>query len=250
MNKYKKPLLFALAMLPVSAIAIFFTVLYQFDLYDEATVELLISQVGSIELVMVITMVQNCGMIFAACFFGYILASRLNLLKPFRFEKRTLIVCFAASVLSGIVLALDYWTFGAAEPLIRESTAAGITLYGVIASILYGGIVEELLMRLFIMSLIAWILWKLFARKQASIPECILITANIVAAILFAAGHLPATLLTFGTLSPMLLFRCFLLNGGFGLLFGWLYRKHGLHYAMTAHAGAHVISKLIWIFFI
>ena len=35
-----------------------------------------------------------------------------------------------------------------------------------------------------------------------------------------------------------------------GLLFGWLYRKHGLQYAMIAHGGCHLISKLIWILFL
>ena len=50
--------------------------------------------------------------------------------------------------------------------------------------------------------------------------------------------------------SPILIFRCFLLNGSFGLAFGWLYRKYGLRYAMIAHGGCHVVSKLIWILFI
>ena len=36
----------------------------------------------------------------------------------------------------------------------------------------------------------------------------------------------------------------------FGLAFGWLYRKYGLRYAMIAHGGCHVVSKLIWILFI
>ena len=49
----------------------------------------------------------------------------------------------------------------------------------------------------------------------------------------------------FGTLAPLVLLRCFLLNGGLGLVFGWLYRKYGIQYAMIGHAGAHIISKLI-----
>ena len=40
------------------------------------------------------------------------------------------------------------------------------------------------------------------------------------------------------------------LAGSFGLLFGWLYRKYGLRYAMIAHGGCHVVSKLIWILFL
>ena len=77
----------------------------------------------------------------------------------------------------------------------------------------------------------------------------ILIAANILTAILFAAGHLPATIMMIGS-SSLIIFRCFLLNGVFGLLCGWLYRKYGLRSAMIAHGGCHVISKLIWILFI
>jgi membrane protease YdiL (CAAX protease family) len=70
-----------------------------------------------------------------------------------------------------------------------------------------------------------------------------------IAAILFAAGHLPATAVTFGALTPLLLFRCFLLNGGFGLVFGWLYRKYGIAYAMMGHALFHVVCKIVLLIF-
>ena len=39
-------------------------------------------------------------------------------------------------------------------------------------------------------------------------------------------------------------------NGGIGLMFGRLYRKHGIAYAMIAHAGCHIVSKLIWVLFL
>ena len=77
----------------------------------------------------------------------------------------------------------------------------------------------------------------------------VLVTANVIAAFLFAAGHMPATLSMLGS-TPLIIFRCFLLNGGVGLLFGYLYRKYGLRYAMIAHGGCHIVSKLIWILFI
>ncbi|MBQ8258777.1 MAG: CPBP family intramembrane metalloprotease [Clostridia bacterium] len=125
-----------------------------------------------------------------------------------------------------------------------------MTLYGVIASILYGGIVEELLMRLFFMSLIAFLIFKIFCKGRDEVPEKVLVIANIVAALLFAAGHLPATFTAFGELTPMILVRCFLLNGAFGLLFGRLYRKYGLQYAMLSHATLHIVSKIIWFIFI
>lgn len=49
---------------------------------------------------------------------------------------------------------------------------------------------------------------------------------------------------------PLLLLRCFLLNGGFGLMFGRIYRKYGIQYAMVSHAVLHIVSKSIWLIFI
>jgi membrane protease YdiL (CAAX protease family) len=78
-------------------------------------------------------------------------------------------------------------------------------------------------------------------KKNTNKPDTgILITANVIAALLFSAGHLPSTLSMIGN-SPLIIFRCFLLNGIFGLLFGYLYRKHGLRYAMIGHAGCHIV---------
>ena len=149
-----------------------------------------------------------------------------------------------------MLFSLDYWTFGATYPAIREATLGGLTVSGHIAAVLYGGVIEEVMLRLFFLSLVAWILWKVFARKQQSAPTWVLVTANVAAALLFAAGHLPATVMTFGTLTPLLLVRCFLFNGGFALMFGYLYRKHGIHYAMISHAMLHVVSRVIWIAFV
>ena len=250
MSAIKKPLIFSLAVLPIAIVAIIFTCLYQFEMYPPEILEEAVAQVGSMALVWIITVVQNVGLIMFCCFFGYILAEKLGLWKPIIFEKRALTVTFLLSALVGIILSLDPWTFGNLIDGIKESTAAGMTIYGIIASILYGGIIEEILMRLFVMSLIAFLISKIFFKKREDVPAKVFVIANIVAALLFAAGHLPATLVTFGELSPMLLFRCFLFNGGFGMLFGWLYRKHGLHYAMLSHMTAHIVSKIIWFVFI
>ena len=250
MSAIKKPLIFSLAVLPIAIVAIIFTCLYQFEMYPPEILEEAVAQVGSMALVWIITVVQNVGLIMFCCFFGYILAEKLGLWKPIIFEKRALTITFLLSALVGIILSLDPWTFGNLIDGIKESTAAGMTIYGIIASILYGGIIEEILMRLFVMSLIAFLISKIFFKKREDVPAKVFVIANIVAALLFAAGHLPATLVTFGELSPVLLFRCFLFNGGFGMLFGWLYRKHGLHYAILSHMTAHIVSKIIWFVFI
>ena len=252
MTKFKKPLLFALCLLPIAIVAGVFVGLYQLDTLSPEMIEEVMAQVGSTELLVIIGAAQTVGYALFCGFFGYILADKIGFTKPFKPDKSKLIITFSLSLIGGVVFSLDYWVFGNLIDGVKEASEAGLTPEGVIASILYGGIIEEVMMRLFFMSLIAFILWKVFARRydRDSIPAWVFITANIVAATLFATGHLPATLAFFGELSPLLIFRCFLLNGGFGLIFGWLYRKYGIIYAMISHALFHIVSKLIWIIFI
>ena len=154
------------------------------------------------------------------------------------------------TVIAGPVLILpDLFFFGRYSQAIMDSYAVKPTVPYLIAMVTYGGVIEEVMLRLFAMSLLVFLLWKLFARKENKPTTAIYVIANVVTALLFAAGHLPTTFILLGS-SPMIIIRCFLLNGVFGLAFGLLYRKYGLRYAMIAHAGCHVISKLIWILFV
>ncbi len=52
------------------------------------------------------------------------------------------------------------------------------------------------------------------------------------------------------SITPVILIRCFLFNGGLGLAFGHLYRKYGIGYAMIAHGMAHLISDILMIIFV
>lgn len=252
MTKYKRPLLFALCLLPIAAVAGVFVGLYQLDTLSAEAVEELIREAGSVEILVIVGAVQTVLYVLVCGFFGYILADKTGLLIPFGLEKEKVLVTLAISLVGGAVFSLDHWVFGALIDGIQSANIAALTPSGFIASVLYGGVIEEVLMRLFFMSLVAFAVWKLFFRKheKESIPEAVFVIANIISALLFAAGHLPATLALFGELTPLLLLRCFLLNGGFGMIFGWLYRKCGIIYAMTAHALFHIVSKLIWIIFV
>ena len=250
MKKLKAPLLFAAALVPVGAVAAYFTILYQLEFMDAAMIAEAVAQFGSEVGLIVVYILQIAVYTFVCGFVGHILAKKLGLLTPFRFERKPLLTTLAVSLVGGILFSLDYWTFGAVIPGIQESTTETLTPIVITASVLYGGIVEELMLRFFMMSVIAFLLWKLFARRAQTAPTAVIIAANIIAAVLFAAGHLPATAMLFGSLSPLILLRCFLLNGGFGLLFGWLYRRHGIQYAMVSHAVFHIVSKLIWLLFI
>ena len=242
----KRALKFTLPLLPIALVAGYFVTVYQLELLGDDILAPALEQLGSVWVLIAITMAQTVGYAAVCGFVGCLLAGSLGLWKPIRFERAPLLKALGFSLVGGILFSLDKWTFGRWIPEVGASYEAPITLHNWLGSVLYGGIVEELMLRLFFMSLIAWVLQKLLKKQTTGI----LVAANVIAAVLFAAGHLPATWALFGRLSPMLLFRCFLLNGGFGLFFGWLYRKHGIQYAMIAHAALHIVSKLIWTIFV
>lgn len=252
MGKFKKPSLFALCLLPIATAAGIFTGFYQLEVYSEEILTELTAQLGSTGIFIIVCTAQTlCYALFCG-FFGYIFADRLGLWRPFRFEKPKVLRTLIISLVGGAVLSLDHWLFGSAINGIQSANAAGLTASGVLASILYGGIIEEVMLRLFFMSLLALIILKLFFRKHDSehIPTAVFVIANIIAAFVFAAGHLPASISIFGGLTPLIVLRCFLFNGGFGLIFGWLYRKYGIAYSMLSHMTVHIVSKLIWFAFI
>ena len=249
--KLKKPLLFTAILSPAIIVACWLVTIYAFSILAEEAKTGIIAKTGY-NLFILAGTIQSVIIAFLCSFFGYILAEKTGLLKSFCFEKNKLIITLIVTIAGGILFSLDYWTFGRLIPNLQELTGLTITVNAIISSILYGGIVEELLLRLFMMSLFAFILWKLFYRKMTieQIPAGIYIIANILAAVLFAAGHLPATAGAFGDLTALIVFRCFLLNGAFGIIFGCIYKKYGIQYAMTSHAGFHIVSKVIWLVFI
>ena len=201
-----------------------------------------------------VTAVQSAGYGLVLGAAGIFLGKKVGVWKDeTTITKKPLVIALITGVVGGAVMILsDILFFGHYSEAIMASYASKPTLAYLAGTVTYGAVIEEVMLRLFLMSLIAFILWKLFFKRydRESIPKGVFIMANMIAALVFAAGHLPATLAIFGELTPLLLFRCFLLNGGFGLIFGWLYRRYGIVYAMIGHALFHIISKLIWIIFI
>ena len=241
----KKNICFIILLSLFGLVGGYFTGIYSIEISTPEALEEVVAQVGSIEAVVLITTLQSLLYALALGLIGRAIAERLGIWRSPRLEFRPLISALAVSLFGGAVLILsDIFFFGNFSDAIRDSYQVKPTLNYFIASVTYGGVIEEVMLRLFFMSLIASILMKL--TRKSSPTDRHLIAANIISALLFAAGHLPATVMSIG-ITPMIIFRCFLLNGGNGLLFGRLYRKHGLLYACLGHIGVHIVSKLIWI---
>ena len=256
LKSYWKTLLFFAL---IGLIGGFFTGLYVLDSYPADLRQQLVDELnagglGDLNinlLIGIMTAVQAAGYGLFLGAAGIWLGKQTGLWKDeISVERKPLTVTMVAAVVGGLALILpDLLFFGPRIPAVMDSYASKPTATYMLAAMLYGGVIEEVMLRLFFMSLVAFLLHKLLGKGSPKPTTGILIAANIVAALLFATGHLPGTFQLLGD-SPLIIFRCILLNGGFGLLFGWLYRKYGLRYAMLAHGGCHAVSKLIWILFV
>ena len=109
----------------------------------------------------------------------------------------------------------------------------------------YGGIAEEILLRLLVMSFFVW-LGRFVSKTQEGKPtSAVFWVANILAAVLFGLGHLPATA-TLLPLTPLVITRAILLNGIGGVIFGWLYWKRGLEAAMVSHFSTDIVLHVLF----
>ena len=241
----KKNLWFIIFLAISGAIGGYFTGVYTVQIYDPELLEEVIAQVGSTDVIILITAVQSVGYALFCGLVGRILAEKIGLWRKLDIKLRPIASVVAVSILCGCVMILsDLLFFNNFSDTLKDSYLIKPTIEYIIASVTYGGVVEEMMLRLFFMSLIAFVLMKLTKRAEPTTAQ--IIVANIISAVLFAAGHLPATIMTM-EVNAMIIFRCFLLNGGIGLLFGRLYRRYGIQYAVLAHIGTHIISKIIWI---
>jgi len=117
--------------------------------------------------------------------------------------------------------------------------AAGVMVPPLVTRLLYGGVVEELMMRWGLMSAAVWAFWKL--SRSAEPPVSAYWGGVLAAALLFALGHLPILLLAGGA-DPGLIAAVLIGNAAPGIVFGWLYWRRGIEAAMLAHGLAHLIG--------
>ena len=238
-----------LVIIPFAVIGGITVGMYTFEHSTPEVIEAAIGQLGSYQALIAVTTIQTLIYSLFGWVAGYFIVERLGLMKSFRFEKTVLAKVCPVIIVLGLAFAADYFVMGGLIPEVAADYEKGISVAYFISSLTYGAVIEEILLRWFFMGLIALILVMIFARKKdkKEIPDWIFITANVIAALVFSVGHLPATQMFFGRITGLILFRCFLLNGSFALFFGRWFRKYGIQYAMLGHFGIHFISKIILI---
>jgi hypothetical protein len=201
-------------------------------------------------------LIQN-GIVFGgAIALGLVLSERIGTGVPLLAAKlkgvpaqgwqRTLSQAAAVGLFLGVVLAVsDALVFLRHAPAALRQFGESVPLWKrLLAGLLYGGITEEILMRLFVFSLAAWLIglaWRSPAGRPATGAFW---SANVFVAVLFALGHLPATQ-AIAPITPAVVARSLFLNGVASLTFGYLFWRQGLESAMVAHACTHIGLQLL-----
>jgi membrane protease YdiL (CAAX protease family) len=162
--------------------------------------------------------------------------------------KSILGISIGMGVLAGILIILFSFLFTSASTVLLSAEISVPLWKGFLASF-YGGIGEEILLRLFLMTLIVWIFFKIKKTADGKPTTIGIWLAIIISAIIFGLGHLPITG-TITTITPLIVARAVILNGIGGIIFGWLYWKKGLESAMISHFSADIILHVIYPFII
>jgi hypothetical protein len=214
-------------------------------------------------LLLVLQVAQNILLYGVLAGIGLLLACRIGLGLPFiegwlkqspirgRFPRVLLLSVIVGIVGGFVIAALDQWVFGPPLRLLlhsRSITAPAGTVptawQGLLASF-EGGITEEVLLRLFVLTSLAW-LGSLLSHDAEGRPSLgILWLANVLAAVLFGLGHLPATAAAGLPLNTLVISRAIVLNGLLGVAFGWLYWTRGLESAVIGHFSADIVLHVI-----
>lgn len=203
----------------------------------------------------VLATVQALVLFGVASFAGVALAGRVGLRPevlrslangeplPPGTGRRLLSAAGVGTAVGLVLFALDAWVLGGggeAGRLVGE-----LALWKrLLAGVFYGGINEEVLMRLFLVSLAAWVLARAWRRDAPAPGAAVMWSAVLLVALLFGLGHLPAAAML-GELTPRMVARVIVLNAVAGGVFGWLFWRRGLEAAMIAHAAAHLPMQVL-----
>jgi hypothetical protein len=204
----------------------------------------------SLPLLIIAGVIQNLGLLALMIGLGLKLSRTLGLRTPV-FESwlmgaprpdlmRRLVAGLVAGAAVGIILVFCLVALVPRFPNLPFVIAARVPVWKRFLMCFYGGIYEEVLTRLFLLSLIAWIANRSWRKPADRLPSGVFWFANIFAAVLFGLGHLPSTSL-FMPITPLVVVAALLLNGIAGIVFGYLYRWLGLEAAMIAHFTADFV---------
>lgn len=161
--------------------------------------------------------------------------------KGFTQAVSALLLPFVLGIFGGATLLLIDLRFLPHFPEKLITTVKNTTQWENFTSSFYGGINEELAMRLFGFSVIAWLLSRIWHTSSGMPTTAVFMFANIIMAVVFALGHLPALKNLLGSITQIILLRTLILNIAIGLICGWVFWNYGIEAAIFTHFTADIV---------
>lgn len=142
-----------------------------------------------------------------------------------------------------VLTAVKLFSFIIPELASRFKHDASTSNWQITRIVIYAPIFEEIAFRLFLMTLVIWILNK-FAKQKSERPrDNFLKWAIFISSVLFAFAHLPAWLQVTNKVEVYLL--VILLNMIASYAFSWMFYTCGIYLAMVAHFAADVVGHIV-----
>lgn len=242
--------LFGLGLLGV--LALLLTILLLDPMYSEQADQLGIT----LELLAVVTGIQSGLMLAVSVLIGLYLAPRLGFQSHVlnRVSNRTPLWAnirqeFKPALGGGLAVGGSLVFAERVAPATLDDVpemSVELLVQSVPLRLLYGGITEELLLRWGVMSVVAYLLWRVAGRGTDRPSSGIIWTAIVVAAVLFGVLHLPAAAPVYGALTVEVITFIVGLNAIGGIIFGWLFWRYSLEATIVAHGFAHVVAVSAW----
>jgi membrane protease YdiL (CAAX protease family) len=207
--------------------------------------------------ILIAQLIQSLVLFSIAIFIGLKLAKTVGFKLPIlegwlngkemgNYLKSILGISIGLGVLSGLLIILLSFLFTPVSGIFQNAEIS-VPLWKGFLACFYGGVGEEILLRLFLMTLIVWIILKIKKTSDGKPTPYGIWLAIIISAVVFGLGHLPITS-TITSITPLIVVRAVLLNGIGGIIFGWLYWRKGLESAMIGHFSADMVLHVIFPF--
>lgn len=192
---------------------------------------------------------QAAVMLSIACFMGLLFVNKTELAgvpvlgerfggeKKVKSKKRFTLEAILWGLIGSVIMVLlciPWWNLSI-ELMTMEMNVA---LWKSILACFYGGVGEEILFRLGMMTFLVWLFCKMKLKKSGYW------IAIIITGIVFGLGHIGITS-GMTAITPDVILRAVLLNGSVSVIYGVLYWKRGLESAMIAHFSTDVILHIV-----
>ena len=212
------------------------------------------SQVEITPRLLLLSMAQNLVLFALAAFVGLLLSKHVGMGLPILSNvlegknqtkelKAILLPSIVLGVAAGFLIVLLSIPFNKFIPEFQTGEIS-ISAWKAFLASFYGGIAEEVLLRLFLVTLFVWITFIIKKTSDGRPTDLGIWISIILAAVVFGIGHLPATS-QITPLTGIVITRAIVLNGVGGVIFGWLYWKKGLESAFIAHFSADIVLHVV-----